>query len=67
VQGKSQENIKEIIRNSDEGRHTPQSFSAENINISNLIGSLGLNSESFDLSSLSLKKIKKLQIMLKKK
>ena len=56
MQGESEENIKEIIRNSDEGRHAPQSFSAENKNISNLIDSLGLNSESFDLSSLSLKK-----------
>jgi hypothetical protein len=59
VQGESEENIKEIIRNTDEGRHALQSFSAENKNISNLIDSLGLNGESFDLSSLSLKKLEK--------
>ena len=56
VQGESEENIKEIIRNTDEGRHAPQYFSVENKNISNLIDSLGLNGESFDQSSLSLKK-----------
>ena len=58
VQGESEENIKEIFRNTDEGWHAPQSFRAENKNISNLIDSLGLNGESFDLSSLSLKKIR---------
>jgi two-component system response regulator AtoC len=59
VQGESEENIKEIIRNTDEGRHTPQPFSAENKNFSNLSDSLGLNVESMDLLSLSLKKIRK--------
>ena len=66
--GESEENIKEIIHHTAESRHAPQSFRAENKNISNLIDSLGLNGESFELSSLSLKKLeKKLQIMLKKK
>ncbi len=59
VQGESEEIIKEIIRKTDESRHTPQSFSAENKNLSHLIDSLGLNEESLDLSSLSLKKIRK--------
>jgi len=59
VQGESEENIKDIIRNTDEGRDSSQSFSAENKNLSNLIDSLRLNGESFDLSSLSLKKIRK--------
>ena len=61
VQGESEEIIKEIIRKTDESRHTPQSFSAENKNLSNLIDSLALNvnGESLDLSSLSLKKIRK--------
>ena len=68
VQGESEENIKDIIRNTDEGRDSSQSFSAENKNLSNLIDSLRLNGESFDLSSLSLKKLeKKLLIMSKKK
>ena len=31
VQGESEENIIEIIRNTAEGRHAPQSFSAEKI------------------------------------
>jgi len=59
VLGESEENIKEIIRNTCESRHTLQSFSAENKNPSNLIDSLRLNDESLNLSSLSLKKIRK--------
>ena len=55
MQGESEKNIKEIIRNTDEGWHALQSFRAENKNIANLIDSLGLNGERFDLSFLSLK------------
>ena len=59
VLGQSEENIKEIIRNTDRSRYAPQPLSDEKINFSNLIDSLGLNGDSLDLSSLSLKKIRK--------
>jgi len=59
VLGQSEENIKEIIRNTDKSRYSPQPLSDEKINFSNLIDSLGLNGDSLDLSSLSLKKIRK--------
>jgi transcriptional regulator with GAF, ATPase, and Fis domain len=57
--GENEENIKEIICNTDKSRHTPQPFSDEKICFSNIIDSLGLNGDSIDLSSLSLKKIRK--------
>ena len=59
VLGQSEENIKEIIRNTDKSRFTPQPLSDQNINFSDLKDSLGLNSNSLDISSLSLKKIRK--------
>ena len=59
VLGESEENINKIIRNTDKSRHTPQPIRDEKTSISNFIASLGLNDDSIDLSSLSLKKIKK--------
>ena len=59
VLGASEENIKEIISNTDKSRRTPQPFSDEKLNSSNLMDSLGLNVDSLDISSLSLKKIRK--------
>ena len=59
VLGESEENIKEINRNTDINRHIPQPIDDEKASISNFIASLGLNDDSIDLSSLSLKKIKK--------
>ena len=59
VIGEGEENIKEIISNTDKSRRTPQPFSDEKLNFSNLIDSLGLNVDSLDISSLSLKKIRK--------
>ena len=59
VLGQSEGNIKEIIRNTDNRRYTSKPFEDEKINFSNLIDSLGLNSTSLDLSTLSLKKIRK--------
>ena len=59
VMGENEENIKEIIPNLDESRHSLPYLSNKNEYQSNFIDSLRLNSENHDLSSLSLKKIKK--------
>jgi transcriptional regulator with GAF, ATPase, and Fis domain len=59
VLGQSEENIKELICNTDKSRFTSQPLSDQNINFSNLKDILDLTSNSLDLSSLSLKKIRK--------